>query len=181
MSKSIYTHKHHIIPRHAGGSDDPSNIKELTIEEHAEAHKKLFFIYGRWEDEVAWLGLSRQIGKEEIIRRSITHKGKDNGMYGKKHTDETKAHLSKVRKGRKWTKRKRESSKGKQVGEKNSFWGKKHTQETKDNIRQQALGRKHTEEAKKKMSEAKKGSKQTEEHKKKRIEAYKATCARRTR
>lgn len=25
------THKHHIIPRHVGGSDDPSNLVELTV------------------------------------------------------------------------------------------------------------------------------------------------------
>ena len=33
-------HKHHIIPRHMGGTDDPSNLIELTIEEHAEAHRR---------------------------------------------------------------------------------------------------------------------------------------------
>ena len=35
-------HKHHIIPKHMGGSDDDNNIIELTIEEHAQAHKILF-------------------------------------------------------------------------------------------------------------------------------------------
>ena len=35
-------HKHHIIPRHAGGSNDPDNSVYLTVEEHAEAHKKLY-------------------------------------------------------------------------------------------------------------------------------------------
>jgi hypothetical protein len=34
-------HKHHIIPRHAGGTDDSSNIIELTVEEHAEEHKEI--------------------------------------------------------------------------------------------------------------------------------------------
>lgn len=52
-----------------GGSDDPSNIVELTLEEHAEAHKKLYEEYGLWQDRIAWLGLSGQIGKEEIIRQ----------------------------------------------------------------------------------------------------------------
>ena len=33
-------HKHHVIPKH-DGTDDPSNIVELTIEEHAEAYKKI--------------------------------------------------------------------------------------------------------------------------------------------
>ena len=35
-------HMHHIIPRHAGGTDDLSNLVELTIEQHAEAHRKLY-------------------------------------------------------------------------------------------------------------------------------------------
>ena len=51
-------HKHHIIPKHAGGTDDPSNLIELTVEEHAEAHRLLYEQYGRWEDYYAWQGLS---------------------------------------------------------------------------------------------------------------------------
>jgi hypothetical protein len=30
-------HKRSILSKYAGGSDDPNNIAELTIEEHAEA------------------------------------------------------------------------------------------------------------------------------------------------
>ena len=40
MSNTIY-HIHHIIPKHLGGTDDPSNLIKLTIEEHAEAHRIL--------------------------------------------------------------------------------------------------------------------------------------------
>ena len=76
MSKSIYTHKHHIVPKHAGGSDDPSNLKKLTIEEHALAHKKLFFIYGNPMDEIAYLGLEGMIDKAECIRRSLSENAK---------------------------------------------------------------------------------------------------------
>ena len=52
-------HKHHIIPRHIGGTDDPSNIAHLTPEAHAEAHKKLWEQDGRWEDYCAWQGLAK--------------------------------------------------------------------------------------------------------------------------
>ena len=55
------THTHHIIPRHAGGTDDPSNLIELTVNEHAEAHRQLFLKFGRWEDELAWKALSGQV------------------------------------------------------------------------------------------------------------------------
>ena len=49
MSTDIY-HNQHIIPRHAGGTDDPDNIARLTVSEHAEAHCKLYEEYGRWQD-----------------------------------------------------------------------------------------------------------------------------------
>lgn len=57
-------HKHHIIPRHAGGTDDPSNLVELTPAEHAEAHRLLYEQYGRWQDYVAWQGLAKLATKE---------------------------------------------------------------------------------------------------------------------
>lgn len=71
-------HRHHIVPRHASGSDDPSNLVELSVEDHALAHKKLWEEHGRWQDKLAWQGLSGMISREEVIRLSIsnTHKGK---------------------------------------------------------------------------------------------------------
>ena len=66
-------HKHHIIPKHMGGSDDPSNMVELSVEEHADAHRVLYEKYGRWQDKLAWKGLSGQIGKEEIARVKRDH------------------------------------------------------------------------------------------------------------
>ena len=60
-------HIHHIIPRHAGGTDDPTNLVSLTVEEHANAHKLLYEEFGRTQDKVAWLSLSGQLGKLETI------------------------------------------------------------------------------------------------------------------
>ncbi len=72
-----------------GGSDDPSNLIELTIEEHAAAHLALYEEHGRWQDKLAWQGLSGQIGKEEVIRLA---KVKANSI--------PKPHLSKLYKER---------------------------------------------------------------------------------
>jgi hypothetical protein len=89
-------HKHHIIPKHMGGSDDPSNLVLLTVEEHAEAHRKLFEQYGRWQDQVAWKALSGMIGKEEIIHE--IHKKMN---LGRVHSAEVREKMAMAKRGRK--------------------------------------------------------------------------------
>ena len=71
-------HIHHIIPKHMGGTDDPSNLIELSIEEHALAHLKLYEQYGHWQDKVAYEGLSGRIGQEELLRlkQGLANKGR---------------------------------------------------------------------------------------------------------
>ena len=67
-------HWHHIVPKHAGGTDDPSNLVLLSVEEHAEAHRKLWEQYGRWQDKIAWQTLSGQISiqeaREEMMKQN---------------------------------------------------------------------------------------------------------------
>jgi hypothetical protein len=98
---TIY-HTHHIIPKHAGGTDDPSNLIRLTVEEHAEAHRKLYEEHGRWQDELAWRLLSSQIGKEEAYRRMLQENGRRVGKLRRKHTQEQKEHF--IQKGIEWHK-----------------------------------------------------------------------------
>jgi 5-methylcytosine-specific restriction endonuclease McrA len=80
-------HIHHIVPKHMGGSDDPSNLVELTVEEHAEAHRKLYEQYGHWEDNCAYLALSGQIGQDEAMFIARSKGGK------KPMSEESKAKL----------------------------------------------------------------------------------------
>jgi molecular chaperone DnaK (HSP70) len=166
-------HKHHIIPRHMGGTDDPSNLIELTVEEHAEAHRKLWEQYGNIKDYCAWKGLEGTIGKEEIVRLLMD-------PTGRVHTEETKQKISEAHKGK-----------------------SKHTEESKEKLRQfrtgmklseehkakiskglegntNMVGRKLSEDTKKKISEAGKGNKNasknpniSEEERKRRSEATK--------
>jgi hypothetical protein len=70
------SHKHHKIPKHAGGTDDPSNLIELSIADHAEAHKLLYETHGRWQDYVAWQGLAKLAPKEELVKRIQHEAGK---------------------------------------------------------------------------------------------------------
>ena len=104
-----------------GGSNDSSNLIELSVEEHANAHKILYELYGKEEDRWAWLGLSKQISKLELlaeIRKSDEYKqkhkaavtteeykknmseklsGENHPMFGKKHSNEA---IEKIKKAR---------------------------------------------------------------------------------
>ena len=50
-----------------GGTDDPSNLIEVSVEEHANLHLSLYLEHGKYEDWIAWQAISGVIGKEEII------------------------------------------------------------------------------------------------------------------
>ena len=78
-------HKHHKIPRHMGGTDDPTNIYECSVEEHAELHLALYLEHGHWQDWYAAMGLAGIIGKEEIVREQNSRAGKKN--IGRKRPD----------------------------------------------------------------------------------------------
>lgn len=80
----MITHKHHIVPRHAGGTDDPSNLVELSIADHAEAHRLLYEEHGRAEDKLAWQALSGLLSKEEILFEICSIAGKKGGAIGGK-------------------------------------------------------------------------------------------------
>lgn len=79
-----------------GGSNDITNLVELTLDEHAEAHKLLWEQYGKWQDYIAWKALSGQIDKEEIIRKKISFANK-----GRTFTQEHRMKLRLVKLGKK--------------------------------------------------------------------------------
>ena len=61
-----------------GGPDDPSNLIELTVEEHAEAHRLLYEQHGHWEDYLAWQGLAGLIPKQELVKKIQSEAAKKN-------------------------------------------------------------------------------------------------------
>ena len=96
------THTHHIIPKHMGGTDDPSNLIELTVRQHALAHKKLYKKYGKWQDKIAYESLLKLIPRHEITKqiqrqtglmsrgRKLSEQARKNisqGMIGMVHTE----------------------------------------------------------------------------------------------
>lgn len=151
-SKTIY-HNHHIIPKHMGGTDDPSNLVRLTVEEHAEAHRNLYEEYGRWQDYLAWKALSGQIKGYDLyiekLRLSAT---------GRKHTEETKKKISNIHKGRKWKQsdidKRANSNRGKKRKPRSKEWCEAISKSRKG----QSIKRSSpTEETKKRISESKRG------------------------
>lgn len=48
------TEKHHIVPRHKGGSNDPSNLIEIETRDHILAHLILFLEEGGRENLIAY-------------------------------------------------------------------------------------------------------------------------------
>ena len=86
----MLTHMHHKIPRHMGGKDDPENLVELTVEDHAIAHKVLYGLHGKEEDRIAWRMLSGQITARQANSAAISA-----SLTGRKLTQEHKLNISK--------------------------------------------------------------------------------------
>ena len=92
-----------------GGTDDPSNLIELTVEEHAEAHRKLFEEHRSTYDFVAWKALSGQITADEARRLAVIAT-----WTGRNHTEEAKEKIREARKkqdssGWKWNEESRKA------------------------------------------------------------------------
>ena len=110
----MVTHKHHIIPRHAGGTDEPSNLVEVSVEEHAELHLALYLEHGRWQDFYAYQLLAKEVGREKAFyemrviagSKPMTEEGKrklSETLKGKVISEEQKKCISNTLKGTKQT------------------------------------------------------------------------------
>jgi hypothetical protein len=134
----VYTESHHIIPKCLGGRDEPSNLVELTPEEHFVAHQLLVKIY---PDNRKLLFAVRMMTISPIGKRT------KNKMYGwlKRRMAEL-GHSSETRE---------------KIGK--SHLGSKRSEETKIkmSLLQKERGgygpKKHSEETKIKMSASRKG------------------------
>ena len=75
--------RHHIIPRHAGGTDDPDNLVTVTREQHAELHFARYLEHGEIGDWVAAFMLSGQTEEGEKARREIAREFMKGNTFGK--------------------------------------------------------------------------------------------------
>lgn len=102
-----YSENHHIIPKCCGGDNSPENLVRLTAREHFIAHHLLYKHYRTPELAYAWYGMlrcssnqkrnytSRQHEAAKKAFKAVDQSGVNNNFYGKKHTDESKAKMSK--------------------------------------------------------------------------------------
>ena len=153
-------HKHHIIPKHMGGTDDPSNLVSVTVEEHANLHKQLWEDLGHEEDKIAWLCLSGQISTSEATILAIKKANTGRKMFfteehrqklresrkkqkpprlGKTTSDETRKKMSEARKLRWKDPEYKKHMSQRFSGKNNPMFGKtnkgyKHTQEFKKHL-----------------------------------------------
>lgn len=83
-------HWHHINPRHNGGGDEPENLAQLSVPEHAKAHWELYEKFGRWQDKQAALWLEGQNSSAEFI----AERNKQNRAKAPHRSEETKKKTS---------------------------------------------------------------------------------------
>lgn len=118
LSDSIYTEKHHVIPKHEGGSDDPDNILVVLPEEHLMLHLL------RWRFTETHLNLyaakmmmdqSKTCKEYALVRQSysLSFRGKNHPRTGKTHSPRVKQILSDFRKGTFYAK---DANTGKKLG-----------------------------------------------------------------
>lgn len=96
-------HKHHIIPKHRGGTNDPSNLIEISITQHAMFHFCEWQLHGKRADYVAWKRLVGNLKDEELVHQKLIMAGENGGRKCKElglgifaMSKEEKSRISKI-------------------------------------------------------------------------------------
>lgn len=161
MPSTIY-HSHHIVPRHAGGTDDPSNLIKLTIPGHAFAHWCLWMKFGQLEDKVAWLGLDGRIEEMEVAWRELARSPRARAKMsaankGRAKSAEACAKMSAAHKGVKLSFETCAKMSRVMMGNKHGL-GYKHTLEARAKIITGLTGRSVSQETRDRISKAMMGN-----------------------
>jgi len=160
-----YCERHHVIPKCLGGTDDPENIVRLTAREHFIIHKILCILYPH-ESRLHWAAFMMANGsgsKKQDRGYRVGAREYERLRKNLKHSDETKAKVSRANKGRQTrlgAKLSEETRRKMSIAKKGRSTGPRTyqtTQETRDKLSKAARERDrslHTEETKQKMSAA---------------------------
>jgi hypothetical protein len=76
-------HKHHITPKHRGGTNDQSNLVEITLTQHAMFHYCEWKLHGKRADYVAWKRLVGNLNDEELVYQKLVIGGEKGGRKTK--------------------------------------------------------------------------------------------------
>ena len=60
-------HRHHILPRYRGGTDDQENLIRVTVKQHAMWHYCNWKLWSDTRDYCAWKGLAGEMSKRQIL------------------------------------------------------------------------------------------------------------------
>ena len=136
----MVTHKHHIVPRHMGGSDEPENLIELPLWAHIEVHRRLYEVYGKLEDKIAYCMLSGKTEEAEKLRVKLANKEFQLWLKEKpEEVEKWKQNISNTLKGKRYL----PDEHYKKVG--NLLRDKPRTQEVKDKISKAKKGKEWVE------------------------------------
>lgn len=170
---TVYSERHHVIPKCLGGGDEVKNIVRLTAEEHYVAHQLLVKIYpdNRKLVFAAWMmcnGKQRNNKRYAWLKRkqlqvlSETHRGR-------KMPESNKRKLIEVNTGRQCSEETRKKISEAQIGKvltndhrrklSESHLGKRPSDETRRKMSEAAKKRQWSEETRQKLSKAKQGVK----------------------
>ena len=118
-------HNHHLLPKHLGGSDNPSNIvKGISITRHAMFHFANWQLWKSEGDRIAYMALAGTIGKEETIKMVLSLAGKKGGESAVKSGQLSEAARKQPRNVRK------------SIGKKLSNWNQTNRGKNRRNSRQ---------------------------------------------
>lgn len=101
-------HQHHIVPKHLGGTNDPSNLVMLHPYDHAIAHFVRWKMYGTDGDAWAFNRLKGWLDAGALTVKGMRHSPETRKIIGqhsatrirKPHTDEAKAKISAAKAGK---------------------------------------------------------------------------------
>ena len=159
-----YKERHHIIPKCMGGSNDKTNLVELTAREHFLCHILLCEIYPGEIKLITslWLmaiGKKRKKENKYIIGSRIYEslkiknaKNQSKSQTGRKLSEETKLKMSEAKLGKKLPEETKQKMRKPKLSTENMSRPK--SEETKEKIRQSMMGKnknKMSEETKKKI------------------------------
>jgi len=101
-------HKHHVVPKHLGGTDDASNLVLLHPYDHAIVHFVRWKIFGTHGDAWAFNRLKRWLDDGGLTAKGMKHSEETKKIIGqhsaarprKPHSEKTKATISAAKAGR---------------------------------------------------------------------------------